>query len=182
MASFKPSQPASRIDVWYIATSRDGSPRAATPESEFFLQLIRDCARALPQSRTRVCDVLRMVQAGWDMAERVAKDVRIVNATFPTKVIRTSDASIAVVSSVMVAPLGTRVEVTIHLRGAAGVGGVEVGVEPEARVCYGENFNVGKIGEFLAGRIGRPGEGSESWSDVLVSLHERLLARGRKGA
>lgn len=178
VASFRPNQPGSRIDVWHIATNRDGSARAATPEREFFLQLIRDCVRALPQSRTRVSDMLNMVRTAWDSAERMAKDVRVLNVTFPTKVVRTSDSSIAVVSSIMVVPLATRVEVSLNMTGVAGTKGVEVAVEPEAKVCYGENFNVGKVNEFLGGK---PAEESESWSDVLVSLHERLLARGKKG-
>lgn len=144
------------------------------------MQLIRDCVRALPQGRTKVSQMMDMVREAWDLAEEVAKDLRVVNSTFPTKVVKTSDSSIAVVSSVMVVPLGTRVEVTLNIRGSAGLGGVQMEVEPEAKVCYGENFNVGKIGEFLAARVGRPGEGSESWSDVFVSLHERLLARRRK--
>lgn len=183
VSSFKQGQPASRIDVWYIATNRDGTAGPVTPEREFFLQLIRDCVRALPQSRTRISGMLGMVRAAWDAAERVAKDVRVANVTFPTKVTRTSDSSIAVVSSLMMTPLGTRVEVTLNVRGVVSEGGVQVSVEPAARVCYGENFNVEKIAEFLAGRIGPSGEakeGAESWSDVFVSLHERLLARGKK--
>lgn len=183
VSSFKQGQPNSRIDVWYIPTNHDGTARPVTPEREFFLQLIRDCVRALPQTRTRISAMLGMARAAWDAAERVAKDVRVANVTFPTKVTRTSDSSIAVVSSLMMAPLGTRVEVTLNVRGSVGESGVQVSVEPETRVCYGENFNAGKIAEFLAGRIGASGEakdGAESWSDVFVSLHEGLLARGRR--
>lgn len=81
----------------------------------------------------------------------------------------------------MVVPLWTRVEVSLNVTGVASMKGVEATVEPEAKVCYGENFNVGKLNEFLGGRLGKHAEESESWSDVLVSLHERLLARGKKG-
>ncbi|SPO07684.1 related to spindle pole body protein [Cephalotrichum gorgonifer] len=183
VTSFKPDQDNSSIDVWYVATNSHGTPRPATAELEFFLQLIRDHVRSVPQSRTKISRMLHMVGAGWDLAAKVANDIRLVNVTFPTKVVKTSDSSIAVVSSLMMVPLATRVEVTLNIRGAVGHGGVEVAVEPEAKVCYGESFNVGKITEFLSGRIGSSrerGDGGESWSDVFVSLHEKLLARGQK--
>lgn len=184
VTSFKPNQPNSQIDVRYIATDHDGTPRPATAERQFFLQLIRDYVRALPQSRTKISRMLHMVRAGWDMAAKVAKEIRLVNVTFPTKVTKTSDSSIAVVSGLMVVPLATRVEVTLRIQGIVGPGGVEIKVEPEARVCYGENFNIGKIAEFLAERVsgesGETAESGRSWSDALVLLHEKLLARGKK--
>ena len=182
IASFQPGQPSSRIDLWYIADNKDGGGGTAkTAEKEFFLQCIRDYIRALPQSKTAVPELLRVVGAGWDKARLTASRIQSVNISFPTTVTKTSDSSVAVTSSIMLVPLETRVEITLNLVGRSGSDGVEFGLMPEARVVYGEHFNVAKVGEFLATRMGETVGGSEEdWSDIVVELKERLIARGRK--
>jgi kinetochore protein Spc7/SPC105 len=181
IASFQPHQPNSQIDLWYIADSREYGALPKTAEKEFFVQCIRDYIRALPQSRTKMSDLLRLVRDAWDKANAVASQVERINVTFPTTVVKTSDSSIAMTTSLLLVPLETRVEITLNLHGCSGPDGVEVGVTPEARVIYGETFNVGKIGEFLSTRIGnKVGAGGEDWSSVVTELHERLIARGRK--
>lgn len=100
----------------------------------------------------------------------------------------------------LVAPLQTRVEVVLTLSalspgGGGGGGGLEVVVVPEVRVVYGESFNVGKMTEFLAGRIGNVGgggggggkegddgkEGGEmGWDEAVLELYQRLLAKGKQ--
>ena len=183
VASFQPGRPNSRIDLWYIGDKKaDGS--AATPktaEKEFFLQCIRDHIRALPQSETAVSEVLRLVAAGWDKARLATSHIHRVNISFPTTVTKTSDSSVAVTVSLMLVPLETRVEVILNLDGRSADHGVEVGITPQTRVVYGEHFNVDKVAEFLATRIGETvGAGEEDWSDIVVELKERLIARGRK--
>lgn len=181
MASFQPHQPNSRIDLWYIADGREVNSVPKTAEKEFFLQSIRDYVRALPQSRTKVSHLLEVVRAAWEKASLVSFQINRLNITFPTTVDKTSDSSIAMTSSLLLAPLETRVEITLNLSGSSGAKGVDVTITPEAKVVYGEHFNVGKIGEFLATRIGNQvGATEEAWSDVVVELHERLIARGRK--
>ncbi|KAK0753920.1 hypothetical protein B0T18DRAFT_291115, partial [Schizothecium vesticola] len=125
-----------------------------------------------------------VVGAAWDKANAVADRVRFVNLTFPTTVARLSDTSIRVKSSLMLVPLKTRVEVGLVLEG--GEGG-EVTVAPEARVVYGEQFNAKKMVDFLEGKVGgrvvagKKGKGGEAvWSEALVELHGKLLARGQK--
>ncbi|UNI23449.1 hypothetical protein JDV02_009267 [Purpureocillium takamizusanense] len=181
IASFQPHQPNSRIDLWYIADGREYNPVPKTPEMEFFLQCIRDGIRALPQNRTKISAMLDAVRSGWDKAQLVAAQIQRVNITFPTTVTKTSDSSIAMTSSLLLKPLETRVEITLNLHGRSDPAGLGVGISAEARVVYGEHFNVDKVGEFLMTRIGDTARfDGEDWSNVVVELQQRLIARGRK--
>ena len=181
IASFQPHQPNSRIDLWYIADGREHNPVPKSAEKEFFLHCIRDHIRSLPQSQTKLPVLLDVVRAGWEKARLVSSHVNRVNTTFPTTVTKTSDSSIAMTSSLLLVPLETRVEVTIHLHCRSSPAGIDVGLSAEGNVVYGEHFNVGKIGEFLGTRIGdRVAAKGEDWSDVVVELQQRLIARGKK--
>ncbi|KAL6876685.1 Spc7 domain-containing protein [Trichoderma novae-zelandiae] len=181
IASFQPKQANSPIDLWYIADSRPANPLPRTAEKEFLLQCIREHVRAMSQNRTKLSHLLSVVKAAWDKSNWISREVRRIGVTFPTKVTKTSDSSIAVTSSLLLAPLETRVEVTLNLKGASGPEGVNVDVSTDAKVIYGEQFNVGKVGEFLGTRIGKSvGAEGERWSDVVVELYEKLLARGKK--
>ena len=181
LASFQAHKASSRIDLRYIADNRERKPAPRTIEKEFFLHCIRDHVRSLPQNRTKIPELLAMVGAGWDKARLVSSLISRVNVTFPTAVARTTDSSIAIISSLLLVPLRTKVEVTLGLHGRGDLGGVDVGMSVEARVVYGEQFNVSKMGEFLATRIGeRVKTESEDWSDVVVELQQKLLAKGTK--
>ncbi|PTB40503.1 uncharacterized protein TrAFT101_005686 [Trichoderma asperellum] len=181
ITSFQPQQPSSRIDLWYIADSREVNPQPKTAEKEFLLQCIRDHIRTISQSGTKLSHILKIVQAAWDKSNWISQEVGRINVTFPTKVTKTSDSSIAVTSSLLLAPLETRVEVAFKLKGSSGPEGVDVNVSTDAKVVYGEQFNVGKVGEFLATRIGKSvGAGGEQWSNVVVELYDKLIARGKK--
>ncbi|KAF9774390.1 hypothetical protein IL306_007608 [Fusarium sp. DS 682] len=181
IAAFQEHQPDSTIDLWYIADSREQNALPMTAEKEFFLQNIRDYVRALPHSRTEVSHLLQSVKTAWDKANLVSSQVDRLNATFPTTVERTSDSSVAITTSLLLVPLETRVEVKLNLQGQSSAGGLDVMIAPEAKVLYGEHFNVPKVADFLATRIGKAvGAGEEQWSDVMVELHGRLIARGRK--
>ncbi|KAI0473955.1 Spc7-domain-containing protein [Xylariaceae sp. FL0804] len=225
----------SRIDLWYIAAHRERDAQPATPEREFFVQCIRDHVRGLllasssstsssSSSSRNPCsirDMLDAVGAAWTRARHVARSVALLNTTFPTSVARTSDSAVAVRATLLLARLGTKVEIELGLEhrapddddvggggksgsggggkgGGKGGGGIEVAIVPRARVVYGEHFKTDRVEEYLATRIGTRvvapeevvqqqaqqggavGGGVESWSDVVVELQERLLARGRK--
>ncbi|KAI0474800.1 hypothetical protein F4859DRAFT_79711 [Xylaria cf. heliscus] len=183
----KPSSD-SRVDLWYIAANRDRDPLPPSPEKEFFVECIRDHVRGMAQARTKtkIRDMLNAVSAAWKKASQVAADVRLLNCTFPTTVSRTSDSSIAIRSTLLLAPLETKVEIELVLRGQHTPSGLQISIAPKARVVYGEHFKIDKVVEYLETRIGTaiPAEEErgevESWSNVVVELHERLLARGRK--
>lgn len=184
-ASFRPGQPNSRIDVWYIATGRDQRALPLTPDKDFCLQCIRDHVRGLPQSETKVGHMLRVVSAAWDRASALANQVHQLNLTFPTLVTRTSDSSIAVKSNLLLAPLKTKVEVSMGIHSAAAAHGLDFGVSSQAAIVYGEPFNAAKMVEFLSARISdhvysQQEKETEPWCNVLSDLHTRLLARGKK--
>lgn len=180
-----------RIDVWYTAANRDRNPQPATPEKEFFVGCIRDHLKGLVQAQTKPKDLLDMVSSAWKKAKYISENVRILNSTFITKVTRTPSSSMAVRATVLLAPLKTKVELTFAIHGRSTPNGIEFTIKPEAQVVYGEQFKVDKIVEFLVTKIGTRvdsehayGNGERSnlmtWSDTVVELKERLLARGRK--
>lgn len=187
------SNSTTSIDLWYIAAKRERDPKPLTAELEFFLQCLRDQLRGLDHTTTHIPPslILGMVSAGWAQANSVANHVRSLNLTFPTTVSRTSDDSIAVRSTVFLAALKSKVEIVIDLRRRAGVGGggggLDVSVAPRAVVVYGERFNTDKMADFLAGRLGdrvlasKGGDGrAESWGDVMVELHGKLLSGAKQ--
>ncbi|EGX92733.1 chromosome segregation protein [Cordyceps militaris CM01] len=181
VTSFQQGGTNSQIDLWYIADCREKDPVPRSAEKDFFLQCIRDYIRALQQSTTTISELLHVVQQSWNSATKVSSQIRRVNSTFPTQVRKTSDSSIEVVTSLLVVPLRTRVQVTLAFENQNATKGLDMNIVSSVAVVYGEHFNVNKIGEFLASRIGQHmGEMEENWSDIFVELHRRLVARGRK--
>ncbi|KUI58145.1 Kinetochore protein spc7 [Cytospora mali] len=183
MASFKSGQQTSRIDLWYIAANREHRPLPSTTEKEFCLQCIRDHVRSLPPPKTHVSRILGLVSTAWDRANALANQVHQLNLTFPTTVKRTSDSSISVKSTLLLAPLQTKIEVVLGVQSAAGATGLQFIVSSQAAIVYGEQFNAGKMVEFLSSRISdhvNSEKQTEDWCHVVSDLHNKLLARGRK--
>lgn len=177
-----PTQPEGArrpIQLRYVGDAREDGAVPRTTDKEVLLQWLRDHVESLYQGGATLADVVAAVQAGWDRARLVSRQLSRINIVFPTAVARTSDSSLSAMTSLLLAPLRTRVEVTLVLRGG---GGGEVSVSAAARVIYGESFNTAKMEDFVCSRIGgtvRPDRG-EDWSDVFVELRRRLIARGRK--
>ncbi|KAI1314293.1 hypothetical protein F5Y03DRAFT_336672 [Xylaria venustula] len=176
----------SQIGLQYITANGDREARSPSPEKEFFVQCIRDHLRGMAQAQTKIHAMLSVVSDAWRKANHVEANVRLLNCTFPTNVTRTSDSSIAIRCTLLLAPLETKVEIILVLQGQHTRDGLEVSITPQVRVVYGENFKIGNLAEYLETRIGTmvttEGENAEAepWSDVVNELHERLLARGRK--
>ncbi|KAI0015610.1 Spc7-domain-containing protein [Xylariomycetidae sp. FL0641] len=193
VAAFQGDQPItdSRVDLRYVA-NRDSDSAPALPEKEFFVQCIRDHVRGLARSsssrsRPTVRQILHAVADAWAKAAHVADNLRLLNTTFPTKIARTGeDNALAVSATLLLAPMQTKVQVALALHAHSAGLDLQVEVTPHARVVYGEHFKTDKVEEYLATRIGssvvtrQENPQVESWSDVLVELHGRLLARGRK--
>ncbi|ETS74835.1 hypothetical protein PFICI_13319 [Pestalotiopsis fici W106-1] len=180
------SSSGSRIDLWYVAANRERDPQPPTPEKEFFVQSIRDYVRRLDQASTKISTLLRAVGAAWDKAGAVANDIRILNCTFPTEVSRTDDSTLTVKIVLLLAALETKVDIVLGMHAQDTPQGLEVTISPQAKVVYGEHFKIDNVCDYLVTRLGelvRTGDEAadkNSWSDVIVELHERLLARGRK--
>ncbi|KAJ0108908.1 hypothetical protein J7T55_005451 [Diaporthe amygdali] len=155
IASFRSGQQNSSIDLWYIAAKRERKSMPLTPEKEFCLQRIRDHLRCLPQSKTKVSSMLSQVSRAWDRANALATQVYQLNLAFPTSAARASDSAIIITSSLLLAPLQTKVEVSLGIQSLVGVEGLEFIVSAQATIVYGEQFNAGKMAEFLSSRIGK---------------------------
>lgn len=180
-ASFKPGAHNSQIDLWYIADSREKNPIPKSVERDFFLQSIRDLVRSLPADQAHARIILKIVQGAWDEAMAVAAQISKMSTTFQTAVTKTSDSSIDIKSTLLLVPLQSRVDIILSLESQEGKAGVEVTIESRGTVVYGEHFNTRKIGEFLQARLGSSVAGAkEDWCSILVELHEKLIARGRK--
>ncbi|CZT44728.1 related to spindle pole body protein [Rhynchosporium secalis] len=176
---------SSRIDLWYIGANRERNPLPLTAEKDFFLQSIRDHVRGLPQNQTQVKDLLNAVSTSWNKASKVVDDIRLLTISCPTNISKTSDDSILIKSSLLIAPLTTKIEVNFQLTSTSGNIGIHVEMFPRASVVYGERFNEPKMGEFLLTRCGNVVEEKgyatkDSWGNAVAELGEKLLARGRK--
>lgn len=186
IGAFQDAKTTSHVDLRYIAADREKSPQPNSVEKDFFVQCIRDYVRGLVESRAKISTLLRAIGAGWDKANAAADDIRLLNCTFPTEVARTGDSSVAATIDMLLVPLGTKVQLTLGLQSQPTPDGIEFRVMPTAQVIYGEHFKIDKICEYLSTRLGerittkKENEAVESWSDVVVELHERLVARGRK--
>ena len=177
--------PNSRVDLWYIAVTRESRSAPLTPELDFFLKNIRDHVRGLPQAQTTIRTLLREVSTAWNKANAVATSIRLLKVSRPTEITKTSDNSILVKSTLLIAPLTTKVEITFQLTCHGGIGGINVSISSSAAVVYGERFNEQKMGEFLLSRCGNhieeKGQATKvSWGAAAAELGEKLLARGRK--
>ncbi|KAK8122360.1 chromosome segregation protein [Apiospora sp. TS-2023a] len=184
--AFQDAKTTSHIDLRYIAADREKNPQPKTVEKDFFVQCIGDYVRGLVQARAKISTLLRAIGAAWDKADAAADNIRLLNCTFPTEVARTSDSSIAAKIDMLLVPMQTKVQLTLDLESQPTPDGIEFRILPQAQVVYGEQFKIDKVCEYLCTRLGervttkKENNAVESWSDVVVELHERLIARGRK--
>lgn len=186
VAAFKSGQADSRVEVRYVALNRDQSAREPTAEVEFCVQCIHSYVAQWAQTRRGVVSrMLQVVRAAWDRAKVLTNQVHQLNLTFPTRVKHTSASSLIVKSSLLLAPLQTKIEVLLHIQSRDGPAGLEFTVSSQAGVVYGEQFNAAKLVGFLSPRVGdrvygRKEKATESWCSVLSDLHGKLAARSRK--
>ncbi|KAK7914689.1 Spc7 kinetochore protein [Apiospora marii] len=184
--AFQDAKTTSHVDLCYIAAGREKNSQPKTVEKDFFVQCIQEYVRGLVQARAKISTLLRAIGAAWDKADAAADNIRLLNCTFPTEVARTSDSSIAAKIDMLLVPMQTKVQLTLGLESQPAPDGIEFRIVPQAHVVYGEHFKIDKVCEYLCTRLGervttkKENEAVESWSDVVVELHERLVARGRK--
>jgi len=180
-ATLQSASPDSRLEIRYIGDQKEYNAVAQTPEKEAVLHCIRNQVRAMQQDRTSLAKVLSLVAAGWHKAQYVGSQLRRINTTLPTTVEKGSDTNFLVKTSILLVPLETRVEVVLSLHGRDSSERVDFDIRPLAKVVYGEHFNEDKINEYLTTRLGEyVGALEEDWSDILIELRDRLIARGQK--
>ena len=193
-ASFRSNEPGSTarkgddspIEAAYIGGRHEHEAKEITPVQHFFVQSINATVQSLVQRETRVKDLLDLVSACWAKCTAVGEETRQLNLRWPTMAAPRTGMTLEVESALLLPELATKVavvfDVAVEQPKAASVA---VEVRPRARVVYGERFNEGKMGEYLAGQVedtvaGAPGEQRGSWGQAVESLGEKLKARGKK--
>ena len=127
------------------------------PVESFFLDAIKTRVQGLPREGTRHKQLLGVVSGAWDTALLATLNVRMLNTTHKTRVVRHGDdgKTMQITCQVLIRPLKTKVEVCFTV--AAAASGSEqtlhFGVSTRAQVLYGERFNEQKMGEFLRVRL-----------------------------
>ncbi|KAF2747625.1 Spc7-domain-containing protein [Sporormia fimetaria CBS 119925] len=175
------STPNASISLTYVGDSATPHPRPLTTSKRFFLQLIRAHLHCLPQSQTRIPDLLRFVQTSWSTTLDISKGVHCLQREFITDEVILSDERIAIVANLLLPSLQTKIkcrfEVEVAVDGKAQ--GLGVKVKEDAELVYGEKYKVDVMREFL--RKACEGRGFERWGDAVRGLGEALVRRGRKG-
>lgn len=188
------------VQVHYVGDQRERAPQPFSKEREFFVDFIQQhiaqpnilSQRKKKDTHRRIKDFLDSISVAWDTCLGVTRNVLLLNTIFPTTVERTHLDGIVVRCVLMVKPVRTKVEVSLTLKKEINAGKqsqIQLEFHSAARVVYGEMFNERKMDEFLKTKLKDPDDddgerqrdGPLSWADVLVELHERLVARGKKG-
>lgn len=189
------------VEIRYIANKRERNVIPLTSEQKFFIECISSHLQGLSNPSLSVNRLLTIVSDAWDKAGATAEQIRLLNLTFPTSVTRTSTTTLEVRSSLLLAPLQTRVKISLTLDKISSDDSFEVKVTPDAQVIYGEQFTKSKLNDFLKNKLGKQLLGqkaeqqqqqqqqvsgnkkkqqSQEWSEVVLELHKRLLAKGAK--
>ncbi|KAK3073749.1 hypothetical protein LTR53_004385 [Teratosphaeriaceae sp. CCFEE 6253] len=180
------TRPNAPISLVYIAQDRLQQPKELTTTLRFFLQLLRASLQALPQSTTRVVDLLGLVGSGWTTALSVAAAERELHLAMPTCARIVSDERLVIGCTILLP--GVRTKVCVEFEVMAAVGGQEGGeegklalgsqVEAEVRVVYGERYHEAKMTRFVNERIAG---GVAGWGQVCGELRGKLVLAGVKG-
>jgi kinetochore protein Spc7/SPC105 len=179
------SSPNADISLRYVGPEDiDASTPSATAK-RFFLQLLRAKVYAIPQCHTRVSELVRFIQQGWDLCARAEEAVRALEVTCVSDVFICGDEKLAIEANLLLNSLRTKVRIRHELSVAASLHtGLEASVQVRAKVVYGEKYDEPKMGEFLMQFVkGRVGSSEEvlDWAKGMEDLRERLVRRGRKG-
>jgi kinetochore protein Spc7/SPC105 len=180
--------PNASISLTYVGESASPHSRPLTTSKRFFLQLIRAHLHCIPQSQTRIADLLSLVKAGWSAALAVAEGVRWLDHTYVTDEYILSDERMAISTNVVLHAVRTKVKITYEIGVSLGASGAQTEVGAKAELVYGEKYSQEKMGDFL-GAFLRDNGGSQVkdekemtvWADAVLDLAARLRRTGVKG-
>ncbi|KAL5113896.1 hypothetical protein ACEQ8H_008217 [Pleosporales sp. CAS-2024a] len=172
------------ISLAYVGDSATPHPRPLTTCKRFFLQLIRAQLHCIPQSQTRISDLLMMVKSGWATALAVGDGVRWLEHNFITEESILSDERIAICANMLLPTLQTKIRVTFEVSVGLKGDSVQAEVSPRAEVVYGEKYGEEKMSAFLRDFCGTEIKKIDQmviWADGVSDLAMRLKKTGRKG-
>jgi kinetochore protein Spc7/SPC105 len=178
------STPNESISLAYVGDSATPHPRPLTTSKRFFLQLIRAHLHCIPQSQTRISDLLSLVKNGWAAALAVAEGVRWLEHNHITEEFILSDERMGISTNMLLPALQTKIKVTFDIGVSLGADGVHTDVGTKAEIVYGEKYGEEKMGAFLRDFCGsevRKIDDMAVWADGMLDLATRLRKTGRKG-
>lgn len=176
--------PNESISLAYVGDSASPHPRPLTTSKRFFLQLIRAQLHCIPQSQTRISELLSLVKNGWATALSVAEGIRWLEHNYITEEFILSDERMGISANMLLPSLQTKVKVTFDIGVSLGSEGVQTDVGAKAEIVYGEKYGEEKMGAFLRDFCGsevRPADDMAVWADGMLDLAARLRKTGRKG-
>lgn len=176
--------PNASISLTYVGDSASPHSRPLTTSKRFFLQLIRAYLHCIPQSQTRVADLLSLVKTAWATARAVAEGVRWLDHTSITDEYILSDERMAVSTNVVLPAVQTKVKIVFEIGVSLGTSGVETEVGAKAELVYGEKYSQEKMGAFLRDFCGSQVKDEKDmtvWADAVLDLAARLRQTGAKG-
>lgn len=178
------STPNASISLAYVGDSAAPHPRPLTTSKRFFLQLIRAHLHCIPQSQTRIAELLSLIKDGWATALAVAEGVRWLECSYITDEFIISDERMAISANMLLPTLQTKVKCTFEIGVSLGPNGIETLVEPRAELVYGEKYKAERMRDFLKDFCGNRVKEEKDmaiWADAVLDLAQRLKATGRKG-
>jgi len=180
-------RPNAPISLVYIAQPRhlQQQPKDLPTTLRFFLQFLRASLHALPQSSTRVAELLGLVSSGWDAALAVAEAERRLDLEGITTSRIVSDERLAVETRMLFPGVGTKVRVGFEVSAGVGEGlRVKVSTGVEAGVVYGEGWDEGKMAGIVRERLSGSGGGSgggevsgSEWNEGVRALRAKLAEK-----
>jgi kinetochore protein Spc7/SPC105 len=176
--------PNESISLAYVGDSASPHPRPLTTSKRFFLQLIRAQLHCIPQSQTRISELLSLVKNGWATALSVAEGIRWLDHNYITEEFILSDERLGISANMLLPSLQTKVKVTFDIGVSLGSEGVQTDVGAKAEIVYGEKYGEEKMGAFLRDFCGsevRQADDMIVWADGMLDLAARLRKTGRKG-
>jgi kinetochore protein Spc7/SPC105 len=176
--------PNQSISLAYVGDSAAPHPRPLTTSKRFFLQLIRAHLHCIPQSQTRISDLLTVVKNGWATALAVVDGVRWLEHNYITEEFILSDERMGISANMLLPTLQTKVKVTFEVGVSLGSDGVQTDVSTRAEIVYGEKYGEEKMGAFLRDFCGSEVKKIDDmavWADGMLDLAMRLRKTGRKG-
>lgn len=176
--------PNASISLTYVGDTALPHPRPLMTSKRFFLQLIRAHLHCIPQSQTRIAELLALVKNGWATALAVAEGVRWLEHSYITEESILSDERMAISANMLLPTLQTKIKCTFEIGVIISPSGIETQVEPKAELVYGEKYKADKMRDFLKDFCGEGVKESRDmaiWADAVLDLAGRLKATGRKG-
>lgn len=173
------------ISLNYVAKNKAGGElKEVSTTQRFFLQLLRAQLFALPQPRTTISSLLKLVAQGWDTCTALCDGISYLEVLGMTDVAILGDEVIGIKTAVVLPDVATKVMVRFAVSVAIEDTEMKTKVQSNVKVSYGERYDEPKMTDFLKGLVGEellPKDKMSAWADAVGDLRARLIKRGRKG-